>query len=66
MKPAPTPVTLEQFIAMIPCDQRHAIEDDIARLIAEGWGELTFSIVHHNVTGHIVTVSRVYNRMEKE
>lgn len=59
-------VTLEQFIAMIPAAQREDIEADITRLLDEGWGELTVTVVNHAVTGHIVSVSRVYNRKEKE
>lgn len=59
-------VTLEQFIAMIPHEQRGKLETDINALLREGWGELAIVIVHHAVNGHIVRISRKYNKQEKE
>lgn len=55
-------VTLEQFVGMIPDDERTDIELDINRLLSEGWGELTITVVRHKVNGHIVSISKVYNR----
>lgn len=54
--------TLEEFIAMIPPDQREVLASDITRLLSEGWGELVFTIVRGKISGHVVTVSKVYNR----
>ena len=60
------PVTLEQFIAMIPDSQRDKLERDINNLLDEGWGELAIVFVHHAVNGHVVRISRKYNKQEKE
>jgi hypothetical protein len=57
-------VTLEQFIAMIPTEQRSKLERDINCLLCEGWGELAIVIVHHAVNGHVVRISRKYNKKE--
>ena len=66
MDNTPPPVTLEQFVGMIPEAERVTIEADINRLLSEGWGELTITVVRHKVNGHILSISKVYNRCEKE
>lgn len=55
-------LTLTQLIAAIPADQRRQIEDDLHALMAEGWGELSLSVVNGAVAGHCVTISRRYHK----
>ena len=49
--------TLSEFICMIPEAQRTQLEDDIATLMDNGFGELSFFVVRGELDRWTVTVS---------
>lgn len=59
-------LTLEQLIRKIPAYYRSQIEDDFNELIDAGWGEVTFTIVRGEISGHLVTFSRKYKLSDRE
>jgi hypothetical protein len=50
-------MTLSEFICMIPEAQRSKLEDDIATLFDQGFGELSFFVVRGELDRWSVTVS---------
>jgi len=51
-------ITLEKFISMIPSDQKFLLEEELNHLIENGWGELSFKIVNHALSGYRMTLDR--------
>ena len=57
-------MTLSEFICMIPEAQRSKLEDDIATLFDQGFGELSFFVVRGELDRWSVTVSTKLGKIE--
>ena len=58
-------MTLTEFVALIPEAQRSELEDDIATLFTQGFGELSFFVVRGELDRWSVTVSTKVTGCEK-